>query len=90
MPVTAPQLAGVSLFASLDEQELAETASWFEERSIAEGVNLVGEGASGYCFFVIDEGNAVVTANGTELATSAPATSSVRSRSSATAAAARP
>jgi hypothetical protein len=36
VPVTASQLAGVSLSASLDEQELAETASWYEERSVAE------------------------------------------------------
>ena len=41
MPVTSSQLAGVPLFASLDEQELADAAGRFEERS-------VGEGAAGY------------------------------------------
>jgi len=48
VPVTSSQLAGVPLFASLDEQELADAAGRFEERSVGEGVDLVGEGAAGY------------------------------------------
>jgi CRP-like cAMP-binding protein len=67
VPVTASQLAGVPLFASLDEQELTETACHFEERNVSEGVTLVDEGATGYCFFVIEEGGATVSANGKEL-----------------------
>jgi CRP-like cAMP-binding protein len=67
MPVTASRLAGVPLFASLEEQELAETACRFEERTVGEGVDLVGEGAADYCFFVIEDGNAIVTSNGAEL-----------------------
>lgn len=72
MPVTASRLAGVPLFASLEEQELAETACRFEERTVGEGVDLVGEGAAGYCFFVIEDGTAIVTSNGAELRTLGP------------------
>jgi len=67
VPVTSSQLAGVPLFASLDEQELADAAGRFEERSVGEGVDLVGEGAAGYCFFVLREGSAVVSAHGNQI-----------------------
>jgi len=45
-----------------------------------------GERASGYASFVILDGNAVVTSDGTELATLGPATTSAKSRSSTVAA----
>ncbi len=35
-------------------------------KTAAEGVSLTGEGASGYSFFVIADGNAVVRSNGGE------------------------
>src|SRR3954470_11404142 len=55
-------LAAVSLFDSLDDDERAQLAGWFEERSFDEGARVVAEGASGYSFFVIAEGSAVATA----------------------------
>jgi CRP-like cAMP-binding protein len=72
MPVNAAELASIPLFASLSERDLEEVRCWFETRSASEGVILAGEGASGYSFFVLAEGEAVVTSNETELATLGP------------------
>jgi voltage-gated potassium channel len=72
MPVPAAELASIPLFASLSESDLEEVRCWFETRSASEGVSLAGEGASGYSFFVLAEGEAVVTSNETELATLGP------------------
>ena len=67
MDATPAELAAVPLFASLSEPELAEIASWFDAKDVGEGVRLVGEGASGYTFFVLGDGSAVVTASGEEV-----------------------
>jgi CRP-like cAMP-binding protein len=64
---SADQLAGVPLFAALTDAEREELASWFEERDVSEGVRLVGEDVSGYSFYVLTEGSAVVTAGDTTL-----------------------
>jgi voltage-gated potassium channel len=69
MDATPAELAAVPLFAPLSEPELAEIASWFDATDVGEGVRLVGEGASGYTFFVLADGSAVVTANGEEVGT---------------------
>ena len=61
-------LASVPLFSSLSSSDLTEMAAWFEAKEVAEGVRLVGEGATGYSFFVIGEGGAEVTAEGAEIA----------------------
>jgi CRP/FNR family transcriptional regulator, cyclic AMP receptor protein len=58
------QLASVPLFNSLHDGELAELAQWFEEKNAGEGVRLCGEGAPGYCFFVLTGGTATVTCEG--------------------------
>jgi CRP-like cAMP-binding protein len=58
---SADQLATVPLFSALSDTELQELASWFEEREVSEGVRLVGEGVSGYAFYILTEGSAVVT-----------------------------
>ena len=67
--VTAADLAAVPLFAALDEADLAELASRFESKEVSAGVRLVGEGASGYSFFVLRDGDALVTVDGAEVAT---------------------
>ena len=72
MAVTPAELAAVPLFASLSEADLTEIAGWFEEEHVSEGVKVAGEGAPGYSFFVIVEGTAVVTVDGTELRTLGP------------------
>ena len=72
MDATAAELAAVPLFASLDEPDRAEIACWLDAKDVGEGVRLVGEGASGYTFFVLAEGSAVVTADGEEVRSLGP------------------
>ena len=73
MPGANPSvLASVRLFESLAESELAEVAAWFEVREVGSGVRLVGEGTTGYSFFVIREGEVVVTAHGEPVASLGP------------------
>ena len=72
MAVAPAELASIPLFASLSEAEREQVAGWFEPRTAAEGVTLAGEGATGYCFFVLAEGHAAVSSNGSQLATLGP------------------
>jgi voltage-gated potassium channel len=58
------ELASVPLFSSLSDGQRSELAGWFEEKSASEGVRLCGEGAPGYCFFVLTDGTATVTCEG--------------------------
>jgi CRP-like cAMP-binding protein len=69
MDATPAELGAIPLFASLSRPELAEIAAWFDAKDVGAGVRLVGEGASGYTFFVLADGRAVVTANGEEVGT---------------------
>lgn len=66
---TVDDLAGIPLFDALDPGERATIAPWFELRDVSPGVNLTGEGASGYEFFVLRDGTATVTINGIEVRT---------------------
>jgi len=68
----ADDLAGIALFESLDDAQRAELAGWFELKHVSEGVRLVGEGASGYSFFVLLDGTATVTADGKTLSDLGP------------------
>ena len=68
----ASDLAGLELFDGLDDDQLVELADWFDERTVSAGVELVSEGASGYSFYVMLEGSAVVTADGETVATCGP------------------
>ena len=73
MPGADPsELASVQLFQSLAESELAEVATWFEVREVGPGVRLIGEGTTGYSFFVIGQGEVVVTAHGEPIASLGP------------------
>ncbi len=72
MSVTADDLASVPLFSSLSDDDRETLSGWFEEKSHGEGTRLVGEGASGYSFFVLADGNVSVTADGREVATLGP------------------
>jgi CRP/FNR family cyclic AMP-dependent transcriptional regulator len=72
MAIEPDELRGISLFASLREDELDRVAEWFDETSFSEGVTVAGEGAPGYSFFVIGEGTAVVSSDGDELARLGP------------------
>ncbi|HEY6426689.1 MAG TPA: PEP/pyruvate-binding domain-containing protein [Acidimicrobiales bacterium] len=66
-PVEAVQR--VALFDGLDRREAEQIARLFKERRFNEGETVVMEGSGGAAFFLIDSGEAVVTARGTELAT---------------------
>ena len=72
MAVAPAELASIPLFASLSEPERTQVAGWFEPRTVPEGCTLAGEGATGYCFFVLAEGQAAVSPNGSQLATLGP------------------
>jgi CRP-like cAMP-binding protein len=63
----AEELASIPLFDSLEESELQKLAPMFSSRTADEGARLCGEGASGYSFFILTEGSAVVTADGATL-----------------------
>ena len=69
MAVEPDQLRSCSRFTGLGHDELEPLCDWVEVASVSEGVRVAGEGAPGYSFFVIAEGNAVVSADGDELAT---------------------
>jgi CRP-like cAMP-binding protein len=69
---TAEELRISSLFEGLSDADLEVIADWFEVRSVSDGTRLIGEGASGYSFFVLVEGSASVASEGTELATLGP------------------
>src|SRR6266851_2146928 len=62
-------LATVPLFASLEHEELERVSEWVETRRADAGERLVSEGASGYSFFVLQEGTASVTRDGEQIAT---------------------
>jgi CRP-like cAMP-binding protein len=66
------QLATIPLFASMTDDERRKVAAWFDLQEASPGVRLCGEGAPGYSFFVLLEGSATVTSNGTELGTLGP------------------
>ena len=65
-------LAAVPLFASLSENELAEIAGLFEVKDVRAGVRLVGEGTTGHSFFLIQDGEVSVSADGAEVGTLGP------------------
>ena len=69
MDVTPAELAAVPLFASASESELTAIASWFDAKNVSENCRLIGEGASGYDFFLLVDGSAAVTVNGAEVGT---------------------
>jgi CRP-like cAMP-binding protein len=57
-------LRRLQVFDSLTDDELEQLSAWFEVRSVEAGRRLTMEGASGYSFFVIQEGTAAVTRDG--------------------------
>jgi voltage-gated potassium channel len=64
---TADDLAGIALFDTLDPEACAAIAPWFELQDVSAGVKLIGEGATGYSFFVLRDGSALVTIDGDEV-----------------------
>jgi CRP-like cAMP-binding protein len=58
---SASQLAAIPLFESLSPSDLEQLAGWFDVQIASEGVRLIGEGSSGYSFFILTQGSADVT-----------------------------
>jgi voltage-gated potassium channel len=68
----ADDLAGIPLFDTLEPDEQAAIAPWFELEDVSPGVKLTGEGASGYSFYVLRYGTATVTIDDFEVRTLGP------------------
>lgn len=58
------QLRTIPLFQSMSDSELERLAGWSEIRTCEGGERLTPEGASGYTFFVIQDGTAQVRQDG--------------------------
>ena len=63
-PCIPRSISAIPLFAQLSQEELETVASWLEIREESEGRRLTPEGASGYDFFVIEDGTADVVHGG--------------------------
>jgi CRP-like cAMP-binding protein len=62
------RLAGLPLFAALDDEQLAEIAECTREVGIAAGETLASQGENAYEFFVIEAGEAEVRRDGEVIA----------------------
>ncbi len=71
-PAAADDLAGIPLFDTLEPDEQAAIAPWFELEDVSPGVKLTGEGASGYSFYVLRDGAATVSIDGRAVRTLGP------------------
>ena len=69
MAEPAELIQQVPLFAGLDKSDIQGLASSMKERTFNEGDTIASEGQSGIGFFIIDEGEAVVSVGGEERAT---------------------
>lgn len=65
---TIDLLGGLALFADLSRPELEEVAHTFEEEYFADGQRVLRRGFAGAGFYVIVDGEAIVSADGAELA----------------------
>jgi len=70
--VSAERLKAVPLFSSLSPDDLQAICGRFEARQVKAGTNLTTEGAPGYSFFVIENGNVDVEQDGTVVNTLGP------------------
>src|SRR3954447_14461996 len=69
MATTADELERVPLFSTLSDRQRKKLANLFRERTVPAGTALVKEGTmSGAGFFVVADGEAVVSVDGSEVA----------------------
>jgi len=69
---TVAALRSVPLFASLPDKQLTRLANAMRERTVEAGEELTVEGGGGVGFFVIEDGEAVVSVGGDEVRTLGP------------------
>jgi voltage-gated potassium channel len=67
--IAVERLSPLPLFAGLSTDELGRVARSFEEKQVSAGTRLTLEGASGYSFFVIEDGHVDVERGGEALET---------------------
>lgn len=68
----AANLAGLSLFEGLSDDELAKCASNFDEVEVLTGAKMTEKDDFGYSFFVVLSGSLAVERNGDEVARLGP------------------
>jgi CPA2 family monovalent cation:H+ antiporter-2 len=61
------RLSEIPLFEGLTGEQLEQIASWFDVEEHPAGTRLTREGASGYAFFILDQGRARVEHDGTAI-----------------------
>jgi CRP-like cAMP-binding protein len=61
------RVAAIPLFATVSPDQLDRLAMWLEVRTEDAGARIISEGASGYFFFVLEEGSAVVSQGDVEV-----------------------
>jgi CRP-like cAMP-binding protein len=66
--VSVDDLARLPLFASIEPSGLEAVAPLFEKQDVSEGIELMGEGASGYKFFILCDGCASVSSHDHQVA----------------------
>jgi CPA1 family monovalent cation:H+ antiporter len=72
LTASAEELSAIPIFSSLSDADLVELANWFDVQAASEGVQLIGEGAAGYSFFILTQGSTVVSSEGADLAALGP------------------
>ena len=73
MPSVSDELGRVRLFGGLSQRQLRQLARLAKEREYRPGVNVVAEGTmSGAGFFIVADGEASVSVDGTEIARIGP------------------
>lgn len=72
MPVDPARLRPISLFDDLTDADVASIGAKMEERPVEPGEHLAREGATGYFFFVILDGQAEVARHGERIAELGP------------------
>jgi CRP/FNR family transcriptional regulator, cyclic AMP receptor protein len=73
MPGVVDELARVRLFSGMNQRQLRRLAKHVKERQFRAGVSVVKEGTmSGVGFFIVADGEAVVSVDGTEVARLGP------------------
>jgi CRP-like cAMP-binding protein len=65
-------LKNVPLFSGLDDRELEQIANSMRERRVAAGDVVLEQGAGGAGFFVVDQGEADVTVDGSSVGSVGP------------------
>jgi CRP-like cAMP-binding protein len=61
------RLREIPLFEGIGTDQLEQVASWFDVEEHPAGTRLTREGASGYAFFILDQGRARVEHEGASL-----------------------